>query len=77
MKTRSDAVKAKMEEMRNTSFADIISAAKAAVPGFSGFQQSVTVTVIYADLKQVDVAVFWTPQNTETSISLSTYVANI
>ena len=67
---------AKMEEVKNTSYSSIASAAKAAVPGVNGFQQSVNVIVIYTDLKQVDVTVYWSPQGVETNVSLSTYVAN-
>ena len=71
-----NVAQAKMEEIKNTSYSGIASAAKAAVPGVSGFQQSVNVTVVYTGLKQVDVTVYWSPQGVETNISLSTYIAN-
>ena len=67
---------AKMEEIKNAGYPSIAIAPKAAVPGVSGFQQSVNVTVIYTDLKQVDVTVYWSPRGAETNVSLSTYIAN-
>jgi len=67
---------ARLEEIKNTTYPSIVSVAKAAVPGVNGFQQSINVTPINANLKQSDVTVYWSPQGVETNVSLSTYVAN-
>ena len=69
-----NVAQAKMEEIKNTAYSSIVSVAKAASPGVSGFQQSVNMTVLYTGLKQVDVTVYWSPQGVETNVSLSTYI---
>ena len=71
-----NVAQSKMEEIKNTSYSSIASAVKSAVPGISGFQQSVNVTNVYTNLKQVDVTVYWSTRGAETNVSLSTYVAN-
>ena len=71
-----DLAQAKMEEIKNTAFASIASVSKAAVSNFGSYNQSVTVTSVYTDLKQVDVTIYWTTQGKEINITLSTYVAN-
>jgi len=66
----------RMEEIRNLNFdTGIIDEAKAAVPGFTGFQRSVAVTTPYADLKQVTVNVYWSYKGGETTTSFVTYIS--
>lgn len=67
---------AKMEEIKNKTFSSIAGESKAAVPNFGSYNQSVMVTSIDANLKQVDVTVYWTTQGKEISLTLSTYAAN-
>lgn len=69
---------AKMEEIKNMSFAAIVSVAKAAVSGFGSYSQKVDVTLAGngTDLKQVDVTVYWATRDGEANIKLSTYAAN-
>lgn len=74
-----DLAQAKMEEIKNTTFSNVASISKAAVPNFGSYNQSVTATFVYdlVNIKQVDVTVYWTTQGKEISLTLSTYVANI
>ena len=70
-------VQEKIEELRNASFASIISEAKAAVSGFSSFSRKVDVTTPQTNLDQITVTVYWYAGQTETSLSMVTYVSNI
>lgn len=65
---------AKMEEIRNTTFASISSSGPTADPNFSSY--NVTVTVTGTDPKQADVSVAWNTKGGETSVGLTTLVAN-
>jgi len=67
----------KMEEMRNKSYANVSSEAKAAVSGFSAYQREVAVTTPQTGLKQVTVTVSWYHKDDELTASLVTYVSNI
>ena len=67
----------KMDELRNKSYASVVSEAKAAVSGFSAFQRDVAVSVPQASLKQVTVTVYWNSKSDELSTNLVTYVSNI
>lgn len=76
---------AKMEEIKNqalTDFTHIVSVPKAPVTGFGSYSQWINVTPkdtsdpLTAKWKQVDITVYWTTRNGDTSISLSTYIAN-
>ncbi|MDD5729547.1 MAG: hypothetical protein PHN57_00250 [Candidatus Omnitrophica bacterium] len=56
-----------------------VAAARAAVPGFSGFDRQITVVTPalgYNDLAQVQVSVYWQGDKGEQSFVLKTYVAN-
>ena len=66
----------RMEEIKNTTFSSIASQARAAVSGYSNFDQQVTVTSPHPDLKQVDVVTYWQVPGGENSTSLSTYAVN-
>ncbi len=46
------------------------------VPGFSVFQRQATATVLWPNLKRINVTVYWNMKGGETSITLTTYVAN-
>ena len=67
---------AKMEEVKGSTYVNILNQTKAAVPGFSAFQQQVAVTTVQTDLKQVVVTVYWTVKGSETNIALTTLAAN-
>lgn len=67
----------KMEELKNKTYANVASEAKAAVSGFTPFQREVAVTVPQANLKQATVTVYWYNKSDELSTSLVTYVSNI
>lgn len=76
VKCALNLAQAKMEEMKSTTFANIASQAKAAVPGFAAFNQQMAVTSVQTDLKQVVVTVYWTVKGSETNIALTTLAAN-
>ena len=66
----------RMEEIRNLNFdTQIIDDPKATVPGFTGFQRSVTVTTPYTDLKRVTVNIYWSYKGGETITTLVTYIS--
>jgi Tfp pilus assembly protein PilV len=50
----------KIEEIKNTAFADITNEAKATVSGYSAYQREVVITSTGTTLKDVKVIVFWT-----------------
>ena len=67
----------RLEEFRNLDYdTEVISEAKAAVSGFTGFEREVTVTEPETDLKRVTVTVYWTLAGDEISTSLITYISN-
>lgn len=76
VKSALNLAQAKMEEVKGSTYANILNQAKAAVPGFAAFQQQVAVTILQTDLKQVIVTVYWTVKGSETSIALTTLAAN-
>ena len=65
----------KMEWIRNTAYASIVSEARADVSGFSAFKREVIVTTPQANLRQVTVNVYYTIKNSELTKSLTTYVS--
>lgn len=67
-------VQAKMEEVKNTAFADLSSAGPTPDPRFPNF--NVTVAITGTDPKQVDVTVAWNVQGGTTSVGLTTLVSN-
>lgn len=67
----------KMEELKNKSYANIATEAKAAVSGFTHFQREVVVTLPQADLKQATVRVYWYNKSDELNTSLVTYFSNL
>ena len=66
----------KMEELRDQTFANVISSAKAAVTGFSSFQREVIVTNVNSQLKKVEVKTYWAVPNGEKNVNLTTYRVN-
>ena len=71
---------AKMEQLRDSTFASIVNEARAPVTGFSGFDRQVVVTSspggTNANFKQVDVTIYWNTKGGELSTTLTTYVTN-
>ena len=70
---------ARLEELRNYSYASLADEAKAAIAspsGYSQFSRQVTVTTPYTNLRQVVVTVYWNGSGGETSVSLQTYRSN-
>ena len=70
----------KMESLRGTIFASVVSEAKAAVSGWSGFSRQVAVsqpTGTNSDLKQTVVTVYWNTNEGEVSTSLTSVIANV
>ena len=76
VKSALNLAQAKMEEVKSTAYASIVSQPKAVVPGFAAFQQQVAVTTVQTGLEQVVVTVYWTVKGSETSIALTTLIAN-
>ena len=70
----SNIAQAKMEELKNTSFAGLSSSGPTADANFSNF--NVTVSVTGTDPKQIDVTVSWNVQGGSPSIKLTTLRAN-
>ena len=66
----------KLEEIKDSSFASINSVARAQILDFTTFDQKVDMTSLHTYLKQVDVTTYWTVKGGETSVSLSTKIAN-
>ncbi len=66
----------RLEQVKDASFASVSSSARAAVSGFSDFDQQVVVTSPHADLKQVAVTTYWQVPGGEKNTSLTTYVVN-
>ena len=66
----------KMEQLKSRSFASITAEAKAAVPNFTGFARQVDITTPEVNLKDVVVAVYWSPTaaSAESRVSFETYV---
>ena len=67
----------KMEEIRNKSYANVTNETRTAVSGFSAFDREVVVSTPSANLKQVNVSVYWLNKDDELNTSLVTYVSNI
>jgi Tfp pilus assembly protein PilV len=76
IKSALNLAQAKMEEVKGTTYASIVSQSKAVVPGFAAFKQQVAVTTVQTGLEQVVVTVYWTVKGSETNIALTTLVAN-
>ena len=76
VKSALNLAQAKMEEVKGSTYANILNQTKAPVLGFAAFQQQVAVTTVQTDLKQVVVTVYWTAKGSETNIALTTLAAN-
>ena len=80
LRTASALAQARIEELRGTPFANIVTEARAAVPGFTGFDRQLLVTVspggTNVNFKQADVTVYWTIKGGELSTALTTYFVN-
>lgn len=78
-RTGSALTQTRMEELRGTSFAGVVSQARAAVPGFTGFDRQVVVTSVPGtnpNFKQADVTVYWSLGGGELSTTLTSYFVN-
>lgn len=67
----------KMEEIRNTVYANIASEARAVVAGSPVFEREVVVSVPQTSLKQATVKVYWSAKADELNMTLVTYVSDI
>jgi Tfp pilus assembly protein PilV len=66
------------EQLRNTTFASIASQTPAsAVSGFPGFTREVLVTTPVTSLKQITVKVYWYARQTQTNLTMVSYVSDI
>lgn len=66
----------RMEEIQNLDYATgVINEARAAVPGFAGFERQVAVTEPLTDLKQVIVTVYWQSKGNDITLPLRTYIS--
>ena len=65
---------AKMEDLKNTSFASLASSGPTADANFSNF--NVTVSVTGTDPKQIDVTVSWNTQGGSPTVKLTSLRAN-
>ena len=80
LRTATGLSQAKMEELEGTAFASLVNEARSPVAGFSGFDRQVAVTPspggTNANLKQVDVTVYWSMKGGELSTTLTSYLVN-
>lgn len=80
LRTGSALAQARMEELRGTSFASIVTEARAAVPGFSGFDRELLVTSApggtNSNFKRADITVYWSLKGGELSTTLTSYFVN-
>jgi prepilin-type N-terminal cleavage/methylation domain-containing protein len=70
----------KLENLRGTAFASIVSESKAAVSGWTGFSREVTVTQpsgTNSDFKQVVATLYWNTTGGEDSTALTTLMTNV
>ncbi len=71
----------KMEEIKDLAFASVAGSARAALAGYTTFDQQVVVATpagspASADLKQITVTTFWQVPGGENQVSLTTYAVN-
>ena len=76
VKSALNLAQAKTEEVKGSTYVNILSQSKAAVAVWPAFQQQVAVTTVQTDLKQVVVTVYWAAKGSETNIALTTLAAN-
>lgn len=80
LRVATGLTQAKMEELKNTSFASITSESRAALSGFTGFERAVSVTSApgstNSNFKQVVVTVYWRTKGGELSTDLNNYFVN-
>ena len=66
----------RIEEIRNLDYTTgIVTEARAAVSGFSGFERQVAVVESPTDLKRVDVTVYWKSKGVDVPVTLATYIS--
>jgi len=64
----------KMEEIKDTSFANIVSQSKQGFPGHPGYSYAITVNQPETGLKEVSVVMYWWSGRDETSVALDTII---
>jgi len=69
-----DLAQSKMEEIENTPFDNILSAAKNVLPDFPAYKQEVQVTNPQSNLKDVKVILYWYDQGVEKNLNLETLI---
>lgn len=67
----------KLEQIRNISYAAVVSEARSFVSGFVDYERQLQVSQAQAGLKQVQIDVFWQAKGGEVSISLYSYMSDI
>jgi len=67
----------KIEELRNATYAAVVSEVKAIVAGFPAFNRKVDVTTPQTGLKQISVTVYWFAKAAEVNTNMVTYVSDI
>ena len=80
LRTATGLSQAKMEQLRDSTFANIVNEARASVAGFSGFDRQVVVTSspggTNANFKQAAITVYWSTKGGELSTTLTSYFVN-
>lgn len=67
----------KLEEIRNLTYTNVVTEARAQVPGFTDYEHEVQVSEIQTGLKEVQIEIFWQTKGGEVSISLASFVSDI
>ena len=67
----------RIEELRNIDYATlkVLTEARAAVSGFTGFERSVATAEAPVDLTRVDVTVYWKYKGADVPVTLTTYMS--
>jgi type II secretion system protein I len=67
----------KMEELLNRPFSVVTSEAKLPVANFSRFYRKVDISTLEANLKKIDITVYWQVENSEVSYNLISLKSNV
>lgn len=66
----------RIEQIRNLDYTTgIINESRSPVTGSTGFEREVTVAESPADLKRVDVTVYWRSKGADIPVTLTTYIS--
>ncbi len=71
----SGIAQAKMEEIQNTAYDNIVSSSKSPVPNYPAYMQEVQVAEPQVNLKDVNINIYWkTSSGSEKSFNLETLI---